>query len=158
MHNKTSAIAALYNDGWEQKDIATVLKLSEVTISRHVVKFDMKKKRTLQSLSRKTSEENCLIAMEHQSTIIRMMSEKLREELEEHPDLEKLKAALIPKGEIDALQKLATTIKTKELEWSAVVKIIREFTVWLKDEDIRLAQEIVDYGESYINEKRTLLQ
>lgn len=154
---KHSAIDELFLAGWEQKDIARLLKLSEVTISRYVTKKDLRKNRNMQSLAKKTSEENCLMALEHQSTIVRLISEKLKKELSENPDIKELKAALIPKGEIDALQKLSVTIRGKELEWSAVVKIIREFATFIKNVDMKLAQQVVDYAEDYINEKRRLM-
>lgn len=154
---KNSAIDVLFAEGWDQKDIARVLKVSEVTVSRYAGKNGLRKKRTMQSLARKTSEENALIALEHQSTIIRLIGEKLRNELSENPTMEDLKAALIPKGEIDALQKLFTTIRGKEQDWSAVVKTVREFTSFLKEVDMELAQRVVDHADDYINEKRRVM-
>jgi predicted transcriptional regulator len=154
---KNSAIEVLFKDGWDQKDIARILKLSEVTVSRYATERGLRKKRAMHSLARQTSEENSLIALEHQSTIIRMMAEKLKGALSEEPDMDELKAALLPKGEIDALQKLFTTIKGKELEWSAVVKIIREFTSYLKEVAPEKAQGIVDHADDYINEKRRVM-
>jgi transcriptional regulator len=154
---RNTAIDVLFADGWEQKDIARTLKISEKTVSLYVTKNGLRKSRTMQSLARKTSEENALIALEHQTTIIRLIAEKLRNALDENPSMEDLKAALIPKGEIDAVQKLFTTIKGKELEWSAVVKIIREFTAWLKEVDMAIAQNVVDHADDYINEKRRVM-
>lgn len=154
---KNSAIDELFKAGWDQKDIARVLKISEVTVSRYAGKNGLRKKRAMQSLARQTSEENALIALEHQSTIIRLIGEKLRAELKDDPSMDDLKAALIPKGEIDALQKLFTTIKGRELEWSAVVKIIREFTTFLKECNPKLAQDIIDHADDYINEKRRIM-
>lgn len=154
---KHSAIDELFNAGWDQKDIARVLKISEVTVSRYAGKNGLRKKRTMQSLARKTSEENALTALEHQSTIIRLIAEKLRAKLSENPTMEELQAALIPKGEIDALQKLFTTIRGKEQDWSGVVKIIREFTSFLKEVDMELAQGVVDHADDYINEKRRVM-
>jgi IS30 family transposase len=152
--SKESAIEILFKEGVEQKDIARILKLSEVTISRHVKKNNLRAARSMQSIAKKTSEENALVALEHQSTIIKLIADKLRAQLADDPTVEDLKAALIPKGEIDALQKLFTTIKGKELEWSAVVKIIREFTTFVKDRDMKLAHAIIDPADEYINEKR----
>ena len=154
---KNSAIDILFSAGWDQNDIAKTLKISEKTVSGHVTKNGLRKSRTMQSLARKTSEENALIALEHQTTIIRLIAEKLRNAMGENPSMEELKAALIPKGEIDAVQKLFTTIKGKELEWSAVVKIIREFTSWLKEVDMKIAQGVVDHADDYINEKRRVM-
>jgi predicted transcriptional regulator len=154
---KHSAIDELFNSGWEQKDIARILKLSEVTVSRYVKKHNLRQRRSMQSLAKRTSEENALVALEHQSTVIRLMAEKLKAELSDNPDINELKAALIPKGEIDALQKLFTTIKGKELEWSAVVKIIRELMTYIKDRDPELAQDAIDIADDYINDKRRLM-
>lgn len=154
---KHTAIEILFNEGWEQKDIAKTLRLSEVTVSKYVTGNNLRKQRALQSLAKKTSEDNALMALEHQSTIIRLIAEKLKSELADNPDMESLKAALIPKGEIDALQKLFTTIKGKEREWSDVVKIIREFTSWLKEVNIELAQDVVDHADEYLNEKRRMM-
>jgi len=154
---KNSAIDELFKAGWDQKDIARVLKISEVTVSRYAGKHGLRKKRAMQSLARQTSEENALIALEHQSTIIRLIGEKLRAELKDDPSMDDLKAALIPKGEIDALQKLFTTIRGKEQDWGGVVKIIREFTGWLREVDPKLAQGVVDHADDYINEKRRVM-
>ena len=90
-----------------------------------------------------------------------MISQKLGDGLPENLEeisMDELKAALIPKGEIDALQKLFTTIKGKELDWSAIVRILREFSNWLKDEDLEAAKDIVPHIDTYINLKRKSLQ
>ena len=154
---KKTAITELYNSGWEQKDIARILKLSEVTISKHVTKLSLKRQRCMQSIAKKTSVENALIALQYQSKIIKMIAQKLEEKLSDNPNLEDLKNSLIPKGEIDALQKLFTTIKTKEMEWSSLVKIIREFIDYIKNVDIKLAQSLVDSADDYINAKRRVM-
>jgi predicted transcriptional regulator len=157
MATKEAAVEILFKEGLEQKDISKILKLSEVTVSKIVTKGNLRRKRTMQSIAKKTSEDNALMALEHQSTIVRLMAEKLREELAENPSMDDLKAALIPKGEIDALQKLFTTIKGKELEWSNYVKIIREFIAWVRDRNPELAQQIIDPADDYINEKRRVM-
>lgn len=151
---KEAAVALLYREGIEQKEIARLLKLSEVTVSRYVSKGNMKRKRLQHSIAKKTSEENALMALDHQSKVVRMMAEKLQEGMSDNMTLEELKAALIPKGEIDALQKLFTTIKGKELDWSYIVRIIREFIQYVKEKDIELAKDIADLADDYINDKR----
>lgn len=154
---KEAAIEILFQQGVEQKDIAKILKISEVTVSKVVTTGNLRKKRTMQSLAKKTSEDNALMALEHQSTIVRLMAEKLKEELSANPTIDDLKSALIPKGEIDALQKLFTTIKGKEMEWSNVVKIIREFVAWTRENRPDLVQYIIDPADEYINDKRRLM-
>ncbi len=72
--------------------------------------------------------------------------------------VEELAKLLIPKGEIDAVQKkLFTTVKGKELDWSAMVQILRNFMSYLKETDVELAQELVPHVDGYINEKRRTL-
>ncbi len=151
---KEAAVSILFNQGIEQKEIAKLLKISEVTISRYVTKNGLKKKRLIHSVRRETSEENALTALQHQSTVVRRMAELAGETMTETMTMEELKAALLPKGEIDALQKLFTTVKGKELEWSAIVRIVRDFMNFLKEENINVAQQVADLADQFINEKR----
>ncbi len=76
MLDKHAAIKVLFNSGWEQKDIARILRLTEKTVSLHVKKGDMKRKRIAIGINRQTSEENALTALAHQTNIIRIISEK----------------------------------------------------------------------------------
>ena len=158
---KEAAAEILFKEGIEQKEIARILKLSENTISNYVKKNGWKKKRLNHSIRKNTAEEDALTSLAHQSRIIRLISDKLAQSIEDIAEqdlsVDDLKAALIPKGEIDALQKLFTTIKGKELDWSAIVRILREFSVYLKDEELELAQAIVPHIDSYINLKRRSL-
>ena len=154
---KKAAVELLFKEGYEQKEIAKILKLSEATVSKYVTQGGLRKKRLDHSIKRTTSEENALTALAHQTTVIRMISEKLGEQLNANLTTEELGKLLIPKGEIDAVQKLFTTVKGKELDWSAIVRILREFSMWLKEEDLELAQEIIEPIDKYLNEKRKSL-
>lgn len=154
---KKAAVELLFKEGYEQKEIAKLVKLSEATISKYVTQGSLRKKRLDHSIKRQTSEENALSALTHQTTVIRMISEKLGEQITENMTAEELGKLLIPKGEIDAVQKLFTTVKGKELDWSAIVKILREFSQWLKEEDLQLAQDIIEPIDKYLNEKRKSL-
>ncbi|PKQ69388.1 hypothetical protein BZG01_00170 [Labilibaculum manganireducens] len=154
---KKAAVELLFKEGYEQKQIAKMLKLSEATVSKYVTLGGLRKKRLDHSIKRNTSEENALSALSHQTTVIRMISEKLGADINDSMTVEELGKCLIPKGEIDAVQKLFTTVKGKELDWSAIVKILREFSQWLKEEDLNLAQDIIDPIDKYLNEKRKSL-
>lgn len=117
----------------------------------------MKRKRIAIGINRQTSEENALTALAHQTNIIRIISEKQASLVQENMTVEELAKLLIPKGEIDAVQKLFTTVKGKELDWSAMVQILRNFMSYLKETDVELAQELVPHVDGYINEKRRTL-
>jgi hypothetical protein len=152
--DKHALIRTLFNAGYEQKDIARILKLTETTVSKHVIKGEMRKKRVEWGINRQTSEENALAALAHQTKIIRLISEKLGEKIEEDLSVDELGKLLISKGEIDAVQKLFTTVKGKELDWSAMVQVLRNFMAYIKECDLELAQELVPHVDEYINEKR----
>ncbi len=157
MTDKVAAIKILYTAGWQQNDIARILKLTEKTVSKHVRDNNMKQKRTEIGINRQTSEENALSALAHQTRIIRLISDKLAEQVTPDLTVEELSKLLIPKGEIDAVQKLFTTVKGKELDWSAMVQILRNFMGFLKESNVELAQELIPHVDDYINEKRKSL-
>lgn len=149
--SREAAIEALLKAGFEQTEIARILRLSENTISKYSNQKGIKKRILEQSIKQNTAEEDALTSLAHQSKVVRMISDKLAERLSPDMAVEDLKDCLIPKGEIDALQKLFTTIKRKELEWSDKVKILRQFANYLKGEDTELARDIVPPIELYIN-------
>ena len=95
MLDKHAAIRTLFNAGWEQKDIARILKLTEVTVSKHVIKGDMRKKRIEFGINKQTSEENALAALAHQTKVIRLISEKLGEKVQDDLSVEELSKLLI---------------------------------------------------------------
>ncbi|MBS4057764.1 MAG: hypothetical protein KGZ82_10650 [Bacteroidales bacterium] len=156
MLDKHAAIRTLFNAGYEQRDIARILRLTEATVSKHVAKGNMKRKRIEHSINRQTSEENALAALAYQTKVLRMISEKLESELKEDMSVSEMASKLIPKGEIDAVQKLFTTVKGRELDWSAMVQILRNLMAYVKEEDIELAQRLVPIIDVYINEKRRI--
>lgn len=157
MQDKKAAAKLLFDNSFAQKEIARMLRISETTISKWVQNENWRKQRLAHDLNRKTSEENALAALSHQTKIIRLISEKLGEGLDNDLSVEDLKTLLIPKGEIDAVQKLFTTVKGKELDWSGIVQILRDFMAFMKEEDITLSQELVPHVDKYINEKRKTL-
>lgn len=157
MINKKAAAEILFKEGIEQASIARMLGLSEVTISKYVVTGNWRQKRVEHSIRRNTAEEDALTALAHQSRVIRMISEKLSDTLNDDMSTDDLSKCLIPRGDIDALQKLFTSVKGKEIEWSSIVKILREFSTWMKEEDLKLAQAIVPYIDVYLNHKRKSL-
>lgn len=157
MVDKKSAVKVLFNASFEQKHIAKILRLTEATVSKYVKEGKLREKRLEFGIHKQTSEENALAALAHQTKVVRMITEKLAENLHDDLNVEELKACLIPKGEVDAVQKLFTTIKGKELDWSAMVQILRNFMAWVKEVDIELAQELVPHVDNYINEKRKTL-
>lgn len=152
--NKKAAAEILFKEGLEQKEIGRILGVSETSISKWVISGNWKSKRINHSIRKQTAEEDTLTALAHQSMVLRRLTEKLGESMQDDMSIDELKACLIPKGDVDAFQKLWTTVKGKELDWSAIVKILREFSQWLKNEDVELAQDLIEYIDKYLNDKR----
>jgi hypothetical protein len=142
------AARILYTDGWAQKEIARTLRRSEKTICKWKQddNWEMQKSRTL--IEKQTAEEGVWELINYQLTALKNIKDEYQKEGA---------TKLISKGDIDALQKLFTTVKAKELEWSAMIKVLREFSQWLKAENLELAQELVEFIEAYLNEKRKMI-
>lgn len=154
MISKKEAAEVLFKEGIEQQSISKILGVSENTISKYVVTGNWRQKRVAHSIKRNTSEEDTLTALAHQSRVIRLISEQLAKEVNEDMTAQELSACLIPRGDIDALTKLFAAVKGKELDWSNLVKVLREFSVWVKEENLSLAQQMVPSIDKYLNEKR----
>lgn len=144
----------LFNEGVSQKEIASIIDVSEKTISLWAKQGNWDKKRSENNLQKQTSEEGVWELINYQLKVLKRIKEIHESELDNCEDLKDIKAKLIDRGDIDALQKLFTTIKGKEMEWSQRVKVIREFTEYLEVEDGKIAQSVIPLANQYLNEKR----
>lgn len=152
------AAKALYFEGWEQQRIAKALKYSEQTISAWKKKGEWDRKRAEQNMARETAEERVWRIINFQLGILDRISDIKRKSIEKVGDgedaLQTLNAALIGKGDIDALQKLFTTVKSKQHTWTNYVSILREFMDYLQGVDLETAKELVDRVDEFLNQKR----
>lgn len=151
----------LYSNGFEQKEIARLLRKSEPTISKWKNEDNWELSKVSNSVQTLTATENSLAALNHQTRVLKLMADRFSRQLEDElaRDAEGAELAkyLIPKGEIDAVQKLFTTIKRPEAEWSTLVKVLRDYANWLRDENLSLAQQNVEYMDIWLNDKRKSL-
>jgi predicted transcriptional regulator len=154
MVHKKEAAEILFKEGFEQKDVARMLGLSVTTISKYAIAGNWRKTKQQHDLRILTAESDNEFSLAHQSRVLRLMSEKLSLMVTAEMSIEEMKACLLPKGEIDAVQKLSTTIARRDPDWKLLVRVLREFSIFLKDENLELAQEIVPHIDKYINEKR----
>jgi predicted transcriptional regulator len=145
----------LFNQGISQKEIASILKISTKSINNWVKDGDWAKKRTEDMVKKQTAEEGVWDLINHQLRVLKRIKEVQELELDSCEDLKELKGKLIERGDIDALQKLFTTIKGKELEWTQRVKIVREFLEYVDSENRTLAKDVVILANQYLNEKRS---
>ena len=151
---KKDAGKIMYDQGISQKEISEILNVQPKTVNLWVKNGNWDKQRSAHALAKQTSEERVWQLINHQLKIIEMITKKHEEVLDDSLEIKELKALLIERGDIDALQKLFTTIKGKELEWSHIVKIVREFIEYVEREDISTAQKLTPLANEYLNNKR----
>lgn len=152
--DKKSAAQELFNTGWDQKDIARILDISEQTISSWKQKYKWEEKRAKKNMAEEVSEDGIWELINYQVKVLKLKKENFETQLEKG-EIEQLPA--LDKGDIDALQKLWTTVKGKQLEWSAIVKIIKDYVGYISEKDLELAKGVIMITDDYLNFKRTNL-
>jgi len=144
----------MYVIGWEQKDIARVLKTSERSIGVWKDKFKWQEKRSKKNMTRDNAEEDVWVLINYQTTALKMRTEKYQQKFD---DKEVDDLPLLDKGDIDALQKLFTTIKSKQLEWATVANLVKELTEYLQLNNLSLAKQFLPLADDFLNVKRSQL-
>lgn len=142
--------------GASYKEIIGVVKVSENTLTAWSKKYNWEHRITEDTLFAETSTERVRKLIQHNLTILGAISERKMEAIKdlskaEVVDLEK---ALTDKGSVDALQKLFTTIKGKELQWEKIVRIVRELSEFIDETNPDLAKQIQVYAHDFLDAKR----
>lgn len=153
-NDKKSAAQELFNAGWEQKRIAAILELSENTISNWKIKYRWEEKRARKNLAEEVAEDNVWQLINYQLGVMKKRKEKYEEQLA-NGDIEDLPP--LDKGDVDALQKLWTTVKNKQLDWAIIVRIIKEYVSFVSERDLELAKQILNHSDDFLNYKRKSL-
>lgn len=149
--DKKSAAQELFNAAWEQTKIASILELSEKTISDWKKKYRWEEKRAKKNMAQDVAEDHVWELINYQLQALKAKKDKFEEQLT-NKEIDALPA--LDKGDIDALQKLWTTVKNKQLDWSNLVHIIKDFVGFLSERDLKLSQDILNHTDDYLNFKR----
>lgn len=144
---KKEAAELLYMEGYSQSDIAKVLKLSQNTISAYAKKGQWKRKKVAANVKSDNAVQRIIDLIDYQTQALERRKNKW---LEEDPESTKL----IERGDIDALQKLFTTIRKDAKKFSDYVHVMKEFLNYLQAEDLELAQSITELSTEFLNIKR----
>jgi predicted transcriptional regulator len=147
---KKGAAKILFDAGWEQKQIAEMMKVSEKTLSTWAKEGEWKKKLSESKMRTEASAERVQKLIDYQLRALEELTEKWERERKAGETL-----PLIQAGNTDGLQKLYTTIKSKEIAWSQIVKIVTDFLDHTQELDLPIAKKLVPLAESYLNSKRT---
>ncbi len=154
---KKQAAHILYLYGLTLKEVGSTLKTSYHTITKWSSDSDWKKVKTEKGLREQTSQERIWGLIDYQLQLIEKITQVLTRELEKMTTPDELKKALIELGDIDALQKLFTTIKGKEITWDQMVKLTRELIEFIEQHHFLLAKQIASLANEWLNQKRKSL-
>lgn len=158
MENKEAA-KILFFDGWPQNRIAEALKVSEKTISSWKQKEGWEEKRAKHHLMHETSAEKLMELINYQLEVLNRIRQLQEEQLRSGAitTVKELASLLIPKGDIDALQKMFVAVKSKQQSWATYVSVIREFAEHLQATDLELAKGMLDAADEFLlNKKKEL--
>lgn len=150
---KRDAARAMYMEGFKQVDIARLLRVTENTIRAWREKESWDEKRISFEALKDNSAERIMRLIDYQLRALEKRTESWAadaEELDETP-------RLIERGDIDALQKLWTTIKREQKTWRDYLTTMTEFMEYLSSKDIELAKQVTGHADLFLNEKRKLL-
>ena len=154
---KKQAAYTLFLNGLSLKEISTILNISYNTITKWSSEADWKRTKAEKVLREQTSQERIWGLIDYQLKIIERITQARTSELSKTIDPEQLKKALIERGDIDALQKLFTTIKGKEITWDQMVKLTRELIEFIENGHFQLAKQMAPLANEWLNEKRESL-
>ena len=140
----------MFNDGISGKEIARILGVAEQTVVNWKKRYYWEEERRKKPLARDTAEDAVWELINYQLDALKKIKDAYKLEKADKPKL-------IDKGDIDALTKMFSTIKGKQLEWSSYVKIVREFVEHIQAIDLELAKSIIDMSDAFLNKKRTEL-
>ena len=147
---RQAAARALYcENGYTQVQIAEFFKLSENTISKWAKRGAWKEAKVKHELFMDDSTAMVRDLILHQLQTLKRMKDEAKKEG---------RMLLLERGDIDALQKLYTTIKGSELKWSQFVQITTELTEYISRVDLPLAKQLTEHTKDFLNAKRKALQ
>ncbi len=138
----------MFNEGFTQKDIARILRVTEATVSRWSTDANWREERLRAAMARETAEEGIWQLINHQIEVLRGMTENWRAAGDNR---------LIDKGDIDALQKMFAAVKGKQMAWTHYVAVTRELMEHLSATSPELAKQVVEHVDSFLHDKRTRL-
>jgi len=147
----------LYVQGVSLDEIASIFKVKYPTVAKWSSDKNWKDRKNERLIREETTQEAIMDLISYQLMVIKKIKELNLEKLDTVEDINELKELLISRGDIDALQKLHTTIKTKEVTWDSIVQITRELTEFLSSKDMKATAKLAEFINEWLNEKRKRL-
>lgn len=146
---RKSQAKALFLEGVSQAFIAEVMGVAPKTVGTWAKQGNWHSLKSESDMMRMNSEEIVQRLIAYQ---LKVLEQRTIDNLEA-ADQYGTPLPLLDKGDIDALQKLFTTIKRSEMKWRDYIRFTKEFTVFIEQHDRELAKTITELGQLFLNEK-----
>lgn len=154
---KREAARIAYKEGATQREIAKIFSITENTVSKWAKAENWKGKRVNFDMLKENSTQRVMELIDYQLRVIGKIKDKNLKMLEDLPEDKELQELLISKGDIDALQKLFTTIRSDQKKFSNYVRVVKEYLEWLSHLDLDLSKQVTESLTLFLNEKRKSL-
>ncbi len=148
--NKRQAAKTLFMQGFDQTEIAKILEVSLNTTTKWKQAEGWTEQRLQKELHDNTNADIVRELISYQLAVLK--SKKDAELL-----LSAENRKLIERGDIDALQKLYTTIKRDEIKFEIFVSVAKRILAFVAEENIDLAKKVEPTFNRFINEARKSL-
>lgn len=140
---KKAAARLLYLEGrYSQKDIGAIIEVSDKTLYSWIKDGEWNKLRADTETLTQTTEDRVRRLLNRQLKLIEETVEGTKN--------------MVSKGDIDAISKFASIIKSKDTTWLQIVKTVRELTDFIRESDLELAKAIIPIANKFLNVKKEL--
>lgn len=140
----------LFMDGLTQARIAQLLGVSTSTVQRWATAGGWAERRVDRGMVEVDVQEVTMELLQYQLNALKMKKDAWLEDGDGH--------LLLERGDIDALQKLYTTIRRDLIKWQDYVTVTKELLSWLMDQDLALAKALRPYVQDFVDEKQHTLR
>lgn len=126
------------------------------TITAWKKKFNWEKLKQDRQVSRDNAEQTAWELLNYNLSILARIARKQAELAEKNPDpsIKELQAMLTPRGDVDAVQKLHTTIKGKANTWGDCIRIAQEQLEYFQANHYEAAKVLAPLMDEWLNHKR----
>jgi hypothetical protein len=145
-----------YCQGLSQKQISKVVGKSEQAVGTWKKKYNWEERRQKRLISRDNAEEGVWQLFNYNVRLLLKIAAKQEELIASKKELtvKELQSMLTSKGDVDALQKLHTTIKGKPNTWNDAITIAQELLEYFHEHHFEAAKLLAPIMDEWLNHKR----
>lgn len=142
------AAKELFMLSYEQNKIARIVDVTDATISKWVNEGLWREERAKKFSLNDSISNQVLELIDYQLAAIRSKVEEWKSNTDGKP------LPLIGKGEIDALSKMFSSVKQKDITWTHYVNVCRELADFVATKDPDFAKALMDFTDAFLMNKK----